>query len=164
MAALDAEVRAVQNSAFGAAILAGFVHGYFEGDSSKKGAPLPYLYLVLPMILHADIYRLVRGTRPSLRHLAEKFVSTEAAGTDLLLSLQKRALDMRRLTSECVAVLLIAGLAHLDPKQGRLVPRKVDLLSDRPEVPEQAAEARKLGHWFSELSPFEIGNILKVTF
>jgi len=164
MAVLDNETRAVQNPAFGAAVLAAFVSGFYENDATKTGVPLPYLYVALPMILHSDIYCLIRSTRPSLRHLAEKFVSVEYAGTDLLLSLHQRAIQMRKLTSECLGVMLATGLVDLNRSNARLVPRKVQALADRPETPDQSEQARKLGGWFAELSPFEIGSILKVTF
>jgi hypothetical protein len=66
MSSLDTEVRNVQNAAFGAVILAAFVQGFYEGDETKQGVPLPYVFLVLPMVLHSDIYRLLSGTRTSL--------------------------------------------------------------------------------------------------
>src|SRR6516164_11807414 len=70
MASLDIEVRKVQNPAFGAAILAAFIQGFYEADETKQGTPLPYVFVVLPMILHSEIYRLLAGTKPSLRHMA----------------------------------------------------------------------------------------------
>jgi hypothetical protein len=164
MPSLDAEVLMIQNPAFGAAILAGFVQGFYEADKSKQGTPLPYLYLILPMVLHADFYRLLKSTKPSLRHLAEKFVSVEYAGTDLLLSLGRRASQMRKLTSESLSVMLLTRLARLDNSKARLTPRKTEQFSQRPDIPEQVEEAIKLGKWFADLSPFEIGSILKVAF
>jgi hypothetical protein len=164
MSNLDTEVRNVQNAAFGAVILAGFIQGYYEGDETKQGSPLPYVFLVLPIVLHSDIYRLLSGTRPSLRHMAEKFVSTEYAGTDLLLSLNSRALRLRSLTAESLGVLFLTGLAKMDWKKGRIVPRKSRQFSRRPDIPDEAEQSRKLGGWFAQLSAFEIGSILKVTF
>ena len=164
MPSLDAEIRHVQNPAFGAAILAAFLQGFYDADQSKKGVPLPYLFLVLPIVLHADMFRLLSNTKAGLRQMAEKFVSTEYAGTALLLSLNTRALLFRRLTSDSIGILLLTGLAHLDSRTARIVPRKVVQFSERPDVPDEADESRKLGRWFSELSTFEIGSILKVTF
>ena len=161
---LDAKVRNVQNAAFGAAVLAAFVQGYYEAEDAKQGAPLPYLFLVLPIVLHSDIYRLLAGTRLGLRQMAEKFVSTETAGTDLLLSLHGSALRLRRLTGESLGILFLTGLAKLDSKKARVLPRKATRFSNRQDVPDQAEESRKLGKWFAQLSPFEIGSILKVTF
>lgn len=164
MPSLDTEVRNVQNAAFGAAILAAFVQGFYEADETKQGVPLPYLFLVLPIVLHSDIYRLLCSTRQSLRHMAEKFVSTEYAGTDLLLSLNGTALRLRGLTAESLSVLFLAGLAKLDARKARVVPRKVRQFATRQDVPAEAEESRKLGKWFAQLSAFEIGSILKVTF
>ena len=164
MAKLDEEVRNVQNPAFGAVILAGFVQGFYDADQTKEGVPLPYLFLVLPIILHSDIYRLLSGTKPSLRHMAEKFVSAEYAGTDLLLSLNGSALRLRRLTAESLGILFLTGFARMDSKRARVVPRKANRFARRPDLPPEAEESRKLGKWFAQLSPFEIGSILKVTF
>ena len=164
MTSLDAEARNIQNPAFGAVLLASFVQGFYDADDTKQGAPLPYLFLVLPIVLHSDIYRLLSGTKIGLRHMAEKFVSTEYAGTDLLLSLHSSALRFRRLTAESLGVLFLTGLAKMDPKKARVIPRKARLFSKRPDVPDEADESRKLGKWFAQLSAFEIGSILKVTF
>jgi ABC-3C biological conflict system middle component len=164
MPILDIEVRNIQNPAFGAVILATFVQGFYNADETKEGVPLPYLFLVLPIVLHSDIYRLLSGTRPSLRHMAEKFVSAEYAGTDLLLSLNSSARRLRGLTAESLGVLFLTGFAKMDSKKGRIIPRKVRQFSRRPDMPSEAEESRKLGKWFSQLSAFEIGSILKVTF
>jgi hypothetical protein len=164
MPSLDTEVRNIQNPAFGAVILAAFVQGFYEADATKQGVPLPYLFLVLPIVLHSDIYRLLSTTRPSLRHMAEKFVSAEYAGTDLLLSLNGSALRLRGLTGESLGVLFLTGLAKMDSKRARVVPQKARQFSSRQDVPSEAVESRKLGKWFAELSAFEIGSILKVTF
>jgi hypothetical protein len=164
MADLDAEVRNVQNAAFGAVILAAFVQGFYDADDTKEGVPLPYLFLVLPIVLHSDIYRLLSGTKPSLRHMAEKFVSAEYAGTDLLLSLNSSARRLRRLTAESLGVLFLTGFAKMDSKNARVLPRKISQFTGRPDIPSEAEESRKLGRWFAQLSTFEIGSILKVTF
>lgn len=164
MASLDSEVRNVQNAAFGSVLLAAFVQGYYEADNTKEGVPLPYLFLVLPIVMHSDIYRLLSGTRLSLRQMAEKFVSAEFAGSDLLLSLNSSSRRFRALTADSMGVLFLAGLAKMDSKTARIVPRKVHQFSIRPDVPYEAEGSRKLGSWFAQLSAFEIGSILKVVF
>jgi hypothetical protein len=164
VASLDAEVRNVQNAAFGAVILAAFVQGFYDADNRKEGVPLPYLFLVLPIVLHSDIYCLLSGTSASLRHMAEKFVSSEYAGTDLLLSLNSSALRLRGLTAESLGVLFLTGFGQMDSRKARVLPRKTREFSGRPDIPTEAKESRKLGKWFAQLSAFEIGSILKVTF
>lgn len=164
MSSLDAEARNVQNPAFGAVLLASCVQGFYDADDTKQGIPLPYLFLVLPILLNSEIYRLLSGTRTSLRHMAEKFASTEYAGTDLLLSLNRSAVHFRRLTAESLGVLFLTGLAKMDAQKARVVPRKTRQFSIRPDIPDEAEESRKLGKWFAQLSTFEIGSILKITF
>lgn len=116
------------------------------------------------MILHSDIYHLLSGTRSGLRQFAEKFVSSEFARTDVLLSLGASAMRLRRLTADSLGIMLLSGLATLDSQHGRVLPRKVNVFSARPDIPIEAEQGRKLGKWFAELSPFEIGSILKVIF
>jgi hypothetical protein len=116
----------------------------------------------MPLFTTGNVYE--TGSRPSLRHMAEKFVSAEYAGTDLLLSLNSRASRLRGLTAESLGVLFLTGLAKMDTKTGRVVPRKARRFSRRPDIPDEAEQSRKLGGWFAQLSAFEIGSILKVTF
>ena len=52
----------------------------------------------------------------------------------------------------------------MDSKKARVVPRKARQFSGRPDIPIEAEQSRKLGKWFAQLSAFEIGSILKVTF
>jgi hypothetical protein len=96
--------------------------------------------------------------------MAEKFTSSEQAATDLLLSVNRGARLLRALTADSVGILLLTGLARLEPTTGRLIPTKVHQFDNRHEIPEEAAEAKKLGKWFAQLSVFEVGSILKVTF
>ena len=164
MGVLDEEIGLVQNAAYGAALLAGFVQGYHGHHAEKAGAPLPYVFVALPMLLHADFVDLIAGTRLGLRGFAEKCVSVEKAGTDLLLSINRRAAQYRGLTAGCIAVLLSTSVLHLDVVTGTLLPRGTTALGGRPNLPRAYGTATKLGGWFSELTPFEIGSILKVVF
>lgn len=164
MGVLDEEIGLVQNQAYGATLLAGFVQGYHEHHTEKAGAPLPYLFVALPMLLHVDLIDVIAGTRLGLRGFAEKCVSVEKAGTDLLLSINRRAMEYRGLTANCVAVLLSTKLAHLEVQTGTILPLNAKALTDRPDLPTEYEIAAKLGGWFSELTAFEIGSILKVVF
>lgn len=164
MSALDAEVRNVQNPAFGAVLIASFVQGYYDSDDAKLGAPLPYLFLVLPIILHADVYRLLATTKSGLRQMAEKFASAEYAGTDLLLSINGNARLLRNLTAESIGVALLTRLAKIDSTNARVLPLTSRRIAIRPDFPEEATQSQKLGGWFAQLSAFEIGSILKVIF
>jgi hypothetical protein len=164
MGVLDEEIGLVQNQAYGAALLAGFVHGYHAHHPEKAGTPLPYLFVALPMLLHSDLVELIASTRLGLRGFAEKCVSVEKAGTDLLLSINRRSAQYRGFTASCIAVLLSTGVAHLEVSTGRLLPHGTTALAGRPELPRAYDTATKLGAWFSALTSFEIASILKVLF
>jgi len=77
--------------------------------------------------------------------MAEKFVSAENAGTDLLLSLNRSARRLRRLTAESLGVMFLAGLAKMDSKKARVVPRKARQFSKREDIPDEAEERPKDG-------------------
>ena len=111
---LGREIRNIQNPAFGAALLTAFIQSYYEAHQHRMGAPLPYAYVVLPMLMHADILSVISSTNSGLRGMAQKFFSVESAGTDLLLSISRRARDGRPLTSDCIAVMLAARFARLN--------------------------------------------------
>ncbi|HEY7337658.1 MAG TPA: three component ABC system middle component [Bryobacteraceae bacterium] len=164
MGVLDQEIGLVQNQAYGAALLAGFVVGFQAKHPEKSGPPLPYLFVALPMLLNAEILELLGSNRLGLRGFAEKCVSVEKAGTDLLLSINRRAIQYRELTSRSIEVLLSSRLCHLDARTGTLLPLPGTALESNPVLPMSYHMASKLGEWFSELTAFEIGSILKVTF
>ncbi len=164
MSVLDEEIKLVQNPAYGALILAGFVQGYTEGHPESDGAPMEYLFVALPILLHKDTLDVIESTRLGLRKFAEKFISGEQGRTDLLLSINKRSIDLRPLTLESIEMMLLSGLGHLNPETAKFRPLKIIGLDEHRGLPRSVELARRLGAWFSELSFFEIGNILKVAF
>src|SRR5579859_7158471 len=92
---LLSEVQAMQNPALGSGALWRFCCGYSPSQAGR-GTPLPLVFLVLPVVLHAATADEVVGTRSGsgLRQFEGKF---DQQG-DVLLSLQARAVAMRSLT------------------------------------------------------------------
>jgi len=62
MGILGREIRAIQNPAIGATLIAVAVRGYREASDVHAGMPLPLAFLVLPIVLHAETYRFVAST------------------------------------------------------------------------------------------------------
>jgi len=95
--------------------------------------------------------------------LALMLTSSEIAGTDVILTIGDHAREMRSLSREALAVMLATRLVRLDAAKGWIT-QWTDRLSPRGELPIDYPVAVKLGKWFSKLTTFEIGSILKVTF
>ncbi len=163
MSVLDQGIANVQNPAYAAALLTGFVEGYRENHPLRSGSPLPYLFVAVPMLLQAEILNNIRSTQLGLRGLVRKLSSSEIASTDVVLSIAEHARDFRSLTTEALAIMLATRLVILDAESSAVLPLKTEL-SGRAELPRDYATSVKLGKWFSELSMFEIASALKVTF
>jgi hypothetical protein len=106
MSALDREVRAVLNPALGAALLWRFAYGYRSGNERGDPAPIPLVFLTLPVLLDEEISTLVARTQPrsGLRAFVAKFSEARTSKTDLLLGIHKRASVLRELTAESLAL------------------------------------------------------------
>ena len=168
MGILGREIRAVQNPAIGATLIAAAARGYGEASGVHAGMPLPLAFLVLPIVLHASTYRLVAGTmkKSGLRYFADKFGQSKNAESDLVLAIQRRAVSWRSTTFESLDVMLQSGMAVLDHKTAELSSTDV-LATVLVDVNAERAlheNSEKLGHWFGSLTPFELSMVLKVAF
>ena len=122
MSVLGREIRAVQNPAIGATLIASATRGFSEASGVHAGMPIPLAFLVLPIVLHAATYRLVASTmkKSGLRYFAEKFGERKNAQSDLVLAIQRRAVSFRPTTFESLDLMLQSGLAVLDYKKATL--------------------------------------------
>lgn len=157
---LTDEVRAVQNPALGAALLWRFACGYSPA-SSPLATPLPLMFVVLPMLYHAQTATQIASTRTGsgLRKLEEKFWGS----SDILLLLQPRAVAMRDLTLHSLRIAMRSGLLTLVPSEATLWPR----LEVAPPVtyggiPTLLKSAEKLGTWCSQMTLYEVSGVLKL--
>lgn len=167
MNVLAQEVRNIQNPAIGAGLLWRFVCGYTEGHQHKAPAPLPILFVVLPIVFHEDVAAFVRGTQKAsgLRAFTAKFGETKASKQDLLLGIHERAGILKRLTLDSLRLALVTRLLFLNT-DGTVIP-----LSHSPAsagLPEEARQlmrdSEKLGFWCSQVSFHETATTLKVRF
>ena len=168
MGILGKEIRAVQNPAIGATLIATAARGFSEGSGVHAGMPLTLAFLVLPVVLHAATYDLVSGTlkKSGLRYFTDKFSRPKAAQSDLLLAIQKRAISLRSTTFASLDLMLHSGLAVLDYKRAELFATELlaeVLVKSHAEV-DLHRESEKLGYWFGLLTPFELSTVLKVGF
>jgi len=168
MSVLGREIRAVQNPAIGATLIASATRGFSEASGVHAGMPIPLAFLVLPIVLHAATYRLVASTmkKSGLRYFTEKFGERKNAQSDLVLAIQRRAVSFRPTTFESLDLMLQSGLAVLDYKKATLsatdsLTKVLALIQAEKELHK---ESEKLGYWFGLLTPFELTIILKVAF
>ena len=161
---LAKEVQNVQNPALGAALVWRFCCGYVETHRVSASPPLPFLFLVLPIILHKATSEFVRRTYKSsgLRAFAAKFGDSSIVKQDLLLQIHDRSIRWRKLSVQSIE-LAVAGSLLKFQDNGDVSPlsrTKAKGLSDEVKLLMDLAE--KLGSWFGELSVHEVVTTLKV--
>jgi hypothetical protein len=122
MGVLGREIRAIQNPALGATLIATAARGFSEGSGVHAGMPFALSFLVLPIILHAATFEQLHGTlkKSGLRYFGDKFSRSKVAQSDVLLAIQSRAISMRSTTFAALDVMLQSRLAMLDHKRAEL--------------------------------------------
>lgn len=165
MKVLTQEIRNVQNPALGAGLLWRFACGYTENHPERAAAPLPLVFLVLPIVLHERTESFVAGTQRSsgLRAFAAKFGKSENMVQDLLLAIHDRSLELRGLSQESLRIAIATRLLHLD-MDGTVTPLShTDAIAGVPESLRRLMKsAEKFGAWCSQLTVHEVTTTLKV--
>ena len=167
MSTLTQEVRHVQNPALGGVLLWRFACGYTEHHKTSDATPLQLLFIVLPVVFHRETFDVLKSTnRPTGLHgFANKFSRSDVGMSDVLLSIQSRAESWRHLTWESLQLAVQSRLVTVSRSLGTCIPLSTAAARGVPQsVKPLLNNADKLGEWCSELSLFEIGNILKVGF
>lgn len=167
MPLLTQELEHVQNPALGGVLLWRFACGYTDHHKSSDHPHLQLAFIVLPLLFHRESLELLQRTnrRTGLHGFGDKFSRHEHLQSDVLLSIQSRALAWRALTWESLQLGVSARLVTIGRADGTLIP--LTTTSPRgvpPSVKLRLNNAEKLGEWCSELSLFEVGTILKVEF
>lgn len=167
MTILAEEARNVQNPALGAGLLWRFTCGYIEGHRSSEAAPLPLLFVVLPILLHQQTEEFVRSTQKisGLRAFAAKFGEAKNSKQDVLLGIHNRMLRLRNLSTDSFRLGLATRLIHLET-DARVIPlsRTRATAGIYDETRQLMKNAEKLGEWCANLTLHEIAATLKVAF
>jgi hypothetical protein len=164
---LAREARLVQNPALGAALLWRFTCGYSDRHRTSSNPALQELFLVLPIILHQDTFELLESTNlpTGLHGFTNKFTRSDVGKSDVLLGVNSRAVAWRTLTWESIRLGVRVNLISVAPSSGQVLPMTRTPPTDVPtSIKPLLANAEKLGSWCAELSIFEIGTLLKVSF
>jgi hypothetical protein len=168
MGILSKETRALQNPALGAVLLWKFADAYHDASPIHSGAPMPLLFVVLPMILQENVRSVILSTRKnsSLRTFAEKFSTSKMAQADVVLALQSRMAAMKRLTMDSVQIMIGCGMATIDVETGLFIPSKTRGL--KQQIPDGVdllvRSAEYLGNWMAGLSVYETAVTLRLFF
>ena len=156
---ISSPIGVVQNPAFGALLLWRFGHAYQVERVGELPVMTPF-FLVLPLLLHGPTMREVRSTNQS-SGLA-KFVSKLGKEREQLLAVHTRALKMRELTLECLAVGVSAKLLSVNYQTAHV--RANEAKSSRfPErIKHHLNSSEKLGKWVARLPLSQVFSLLKV--
>lgn len=168
MPILSHETYHVQNPALGAVLLWRFATGYAQGSTENTAPPLPLLFIVLPILLHAEMQAVLTSTLRSsgLRKCFSKLSESKMSKSDLLYGIHKRASDMRNLTMDSLGIALSSKLIAIEPERAIAIPLTVTRprFGIQQSVQSIIEDAEKLGFWCSQVSIYEVSNILKVRF
>lgn len=160
---VDREIYLVQNPSLGAAILWRFVCGYYEQE--KKPAPLPLLFLVLPIIFRQDLCEVIKSTRKGsgLSKVSEKLFSGRR--NDQLYCVHNAAERYKETSLSSLGISVAAKLLVIDPKTALIFPlTQTNKKGIATATKNLLDAAEKLGSWCSELTLHEISTLLKVRF
>ncbi len=144
-----------------------FVCGYEESDDLAKGTPAPLLFLPIPIIVDQQIEEIIASTQTptGLRGFVGKLSESKLSRTDLVFGLQNQLLQYRKLSLESLRMALGSRLISLDVERAVVFPvTKTFPKASLPSVRRELRSAERLGFWFGELTIFEIGSILQISF
>lgn len=161
---LAREVQNVQNPALGAALLWRFCCGYVEANRVSSPPPLPFLFLVLPIILHQETSDFVKRTYKSsgLRAFAAKFGDSSVCKQDLLFQIHERAIRWRQLSLQSIELAVAGNLLNLQDETDVVPLSRAKARGLSHEIKTLMDLAEKLGSWCGELSVHEVVTTLKV--
>jgi Family of unknown function (DUF6521) len=158
------EIEIVQNPALGAYAIWRFGLGFQSEDS--RPAAFPLAFLVLPLVLHRQTLGMISSTqRASGLALFAAKLSQEREN---LLAVHERALVLRELTLQSIAMGVSERLLTLDYNSATLRANTHESSVRKPALPERirafSGAAEKVGYWFSKLGLHQVASTLAVEF
>jgi hypothetical protein len=158
------ELEIVQNPALGAYVLWRFGVGFQSEDG--RPAALPLAFLVLPLLLHQPTLKMIKSTQKA-SGLA-LFAAKLGQERENLLAVHERALALRRLSLQSIAMGVSNRLLTLDYNAATLRANTADESLRKPSLPERlrgfSGAADKLGYWFYKLGLHQVASTLAVEF
>jgi ABC-three component (ABC-3C) system Middle Component 3 len=158
------ELEIVQNPALGAYTIWRFGLGFQNEDG--RLAALPLAFLVLPLLLHRPALEIIISTRKA-SGLA-LFAAKLGEERENLLAIHERALALRRLTLQSIAMGVGGRLLTLDYAAVTLRANTPEPTMRKPMLPERirgfSGAADKVGFWFSKMGLHQVASTLAVEF
>jgi hypothetical protein len=164
-AILAREVEAVQNPAFGAVLLWRFAVGYASSRQSPLSTPLPVLFVPLPILFLEESVEILSSTQRAsgLRAFADKFIQAAHSKSDVLFSLDQRAVLFRPTTLESLRLAIRSRLLFLSRDTAEVVALSQTTPRTLPQSLHRLLRgAEKLGAWCGEVTLFELSSLLRV--
>jgi ABC-three component (ABC-3C) system Middle Component 3 len=165
-ATLAREVEAVQNPGFGAVLLWRFAVGYAQARQAPQSTPFPVLFVPLPILFLEESAELLSSTlRPSgLRAFVDKFGQAAHSKSDVLLSLERRAVLFRTTSLESLRLAIRSRLLFLQRSTAEVVALSQSAPKTLPaSTHRMLSGAEKLGAWCGEVTLFELSSLLHVS-
>lgn len=145
------EIEIVQNPALGAYTIWRFGLGFQEEEGLPPAFPLAFL--VLPLVLHRPTLETIKSTRKA-SGLA-LFAAKLGENRENLLAVHERALTLRRLTLQSIAMGISERLLTLDYVATTIRANTPEPTIRIPVLPERirafTGAAGKVGYWFSKV-------------
>jgi len=158
------ELEIVQNPALGGYTLWRFGVGFQSEDG--RPAALPLAFLVLPLLLHQPTLKMITSTQRA-SGLA-LFAAKLGQERENLFAVHERALALRRLSLQSIAMGVNNRLLTIDYDATTLRANTADESLRKPSLPERirsfSGAADKLGYWFSKLGLHQVASTLAVEF
>lgn len=157
---LETEAELVQNPALCALVVCTFVTEYFGQSQKLKGATIPFVLPVLPMVIHRETVEAL--TR---RRYIGGLELALAENKTLTLDLQERMEAATELTMSALNVSFASGLLGYDKDRGQLIPQKpIRFQSENVEIREMINTSNRLGYWFSTINADKLCSLLRIHF
>lgn len=161
---INRDIYLVQNPAIGAVLLWQFVCEYYNYDDENKQAPLPLLFIVLPVVFREDLRKTINRTQRSsgLQKVSEKLFNEKQS--DFFYRIQNSAEEYKELTLTAINIAVNRNLIGIISKTAQVYPVQTKVTKMPKSSDELLKAAKKLGEWCSSLSMHEISLLLKVRF
>lgn len=159
MVAKPSPVEIVQNPAFGAQVLWSFGRG-FQTEKVGDLPHFPSFFLVLPLIFHAPTLAEIKSTNQTSG--LTKLVAKLSEERERLFAIHDRALAMRKLTLQSIALGVSAKLIHVDYDTALVRSNEVKPPNPPERLRFHISGAEKVGRWFARLPPGQVFSLLQV--
>lgn len=158
------DLQIVQNPGLGAFALWRFGQGFQSED--ERPAHFALSFLVLPIVLHRATLHVITSTNKA-SGLA-LFAAKLGKEREHLLAVHERALTLRPLTLQSIAVGVGSRLLSVDYGRGILRSNTPEPKPKKLDFPERLKTigpgAEKLGFWFSKLEISQVASLLRIDF